>query len=60
MIRRVLLQAGRTDICVEVVGAGLEMKIKDDNKVIDQAKNLLNNISRILYELLIIEKSLKK
>lgn len=60
VIRRVLLQAGRTDICVEVVGSGLEMKIKDGDKVIEEAKNLLNNISRILYELLIIEKNLKK
>jgi hypothetical protein len=60
VIRRVLLQAGRTDICVEVVGSGIEMKIKSDDEVINQAKNLLNNISRILHELLEIQKQSKK
>ena len=55
VIRRVLLQAGRADICVEVVGPGLEVKTKNDDEIINQAKNLLNNISRILYELLEIQ-----
>ncbi len=56
VIRRVLLQAGRSDICVEVVGPGMEVKVESDEAAIDQAKNLLNNLSRILYELQEIRK----
>ncbi len=59
MIRRVLLQSGRSDICVDVVGSGMVVKTESDEAAIGQAKNLLNNISRILYELLEIRKDLK-
>jgi|GEM_PF-2493907 len=51
VIRRVLLQAGRPDICVEVVGPEMKLKTESDEAVINQAQNLLNNLSRILYEL---------
>lgn len=60
IIRRVLLQQGRPDICVDVVGPALVAKTGNDESLIDQAKNLLNNISRILYELLEIRKILKE
>jgi hypothetical protein len=48
VIRRVLLQAGRSDISVEVVGPRMIAKTESDEMIIGQAKNLLNNISRIL------------
>lgn len=60
VIRRVLLQSGRFDICVEVVGPGMDVNVGYDILSIEQAKNLLNNVSRILYELLEIKKNLKK
>jgi hypothetical protein len=55
-IRRVLLSAGRPDICVQVVGPAMEETYNTDAQAISQAKNLLNNLSRILYELLAIER----
>jgi hypothetical protein len=59
VIRRVLLQAGRPDILVEVVGPAIDVKLDTDEAVIQQAQNLLNNLSRILYELQEIRKVAK-
>jgi len=60
VIRRVLIQAGRPDICVDVVGPGIEEEAENNETTIEQATNLLNNTSRILYELLEIRKNLKR
>lgn len=57
VIRRVLLQAGRPDICVRVIGPGKEIEDTTDAAVISDATNLLNNVSRILYELSNIKKA---
>jgi hypothetical protein len=51
VIRRTLLQAGRSDVQVQVVGPGKPAEMSQDDEVINLAKNLLNNLSRILYEL---------
>jgi hypothetical protein len=59
VIRRVLLQAGRPDICVKVIGPEMAIKLENESQSIMQAKNFLNNSSRILYELLEIKKSRK-
>jgi hypothetical protein len=59
VIRRVLLQAARPDIQVDVIGSEIEPKDKSTDLDTEQAKNLLNNISRILYELLEIKKICK-
>jgi hypothetical protein len=56
VIRRVLLQSGRPDICVSVVGPGMQAKAPTETESLHQALNLLNNLSRILYELLEIQK----
>ncbi|MBX9805034.1 MAG: hypothetical protein K2Y18_04685 [Alphaproteobacteria bacterium] len=58
VIRRVLLQAGRPDICVRVIGPGKKVEDKTDAAVIADATNLLDNVSRILYELSNIKKAL--
>lgn len=55
VIRKVLLQLGRDDICVEVIGPPLEVKQEDENQVIKKAQNFLNNTARILKELLEIQ-----
>lgn len=53
VIRRVLIKAGRSDICVEVVGPGMDdIKPEIGEGTIVRAKNLLNTISRTLYEFL--------
>lgn len=54
-IRRVLLQAGRSDIIVQVIGPAMEGEPKTEAEIIHEAKNLLNNLSRILKELLEIQ-----
>jgi hypothetical protein len=56
VIRRVLLQSGRPDIHVEVVGPGMDIEPENKDAIADQARDFLNNISRILYELLLIKK----
>jgi len=55
VIRKVLLQLGRNDICVEVVGPPMEVKPEDESQVIKKAQNFLNNTARILKELLEIQ-----
>jgi hypothetical protein len=59
VIRRVLLQAGRPDICVEVIGPEMVIKLENESQSITQARDFLNNSSRILYELLEIKRSSK-
>lgn len=59
VIRRVLLQVGRADIQVDVIGSELESKDKPSDLDTEQAKNFLNTLSRILYELLEIKKICK-
>jgi hypothetical protein len=55
VIRKVLLQLGRNDICVKVTGPSMEVKLEDESQVIKKAQNFLNNTARILKELLEIQ-----
>lgn len=56
VIRRVLLQLGRNDICVRVVGSAMEVKKEDESEILKKAQNFLNNTARTLNELLEIKK----
>lgn len=57
VFRRVLLKAGNPDICVNVVGPAIKITAQSEYAIINQAQNLLNNLSRILYELRLIRSS---
>ena len=58
VIRRALLKNGRSDITVDVVGSApdLETGAEATFKPVDHSINLLNNLSRILWELSEIRK----
>jgi hypothetical protein len=60
VIRRVLLQLGRNDICVHVVGPHMEEKNGDDAETIKGAQNFLSTTTRILKELLEIQQVVNK
>lgn len=52
VIRRTLLQSARPDIYVKVIGPGIKINMENDDQLLKQARDFLNNNSRILYELL--------